>query len=171
MLAIRSKKNQFFARWVESSVMYESGLWQSLTKQNVVRHVWPKDSTFKFRYLIIAGSSLPQWHLDVWIWVNVKVLVLEKSTEPLASSLVLDWIWLWSRLVPGVRSEIVCKAIRLKENLSRLKGVHKVLELFAFGRLQSSLPKALESLFDPPSTPPDFIEIGYSKVSYDTFLD
>jgi hypothetical protein len=42
---------------------------------------------------------------------------------------------------------------------------------FAFGRLQSSLPKALESLFDPPSTPPDFIEIGYSKVSYDTFLD
>jgi hypothetical protein len=23
----------------------------------------------------------------------------------------------------------------------------------------------------PPSTPPDFIEIGYSKVSYDTFLD
>jgi hypothetical protein len=43
--------------------------------------------------------------------------------------------------------------------------------LFAFGRLQSSLPKALESLFDPPpSTPPDFIEIGYSKVSYDTFL-
>jgi hypothetical protein len=47
-------------------------------------------------------------------------------------------------------------------------------KLFAFGRLQSSLPKALESLFDPPhppSTPPDFIEIGYSKVSYDTFLD
>jgi hypothetical protein len=44
--------------------------------------------------------------------------------------------------------------------------------LFAFGRLQSSLPKALESLFDPPHpTPPDFIEIGYSKVSYDTFLD
>jgi hypothetical protein len=29
----------------------------------------------------------------------------------------------------------------------------------------------LESLFDPPSTPPDFIEIGYLKVSYDTFLD
>jgi hypothetical protein len=28
-------------------------------------------------------------------------------------------------------------------------------------------PKALESLFDPP----DFIEIGYAKVSYDTFLD
>jgi hypothetical protein len=48
------------------------------------------------------------------------------------------------------------------------------LDIFAFGRLQSSLPKALESLFDPPPlhpTPPDFIEIGYSKVSYDTFLD
>jgi hypothetical protein len=29
----------------------------------------------------------------------------------------------------------------------------------------------LESLFDPPSTPPDFIEIGYLKVSYDTFID
>jgi hypothetical protein len=44
--------------------------------------------------------------------------------------------------------------------------------IFAFGRLQSSLPKALESLFDPPpSSPQDFIEISYSKVSYDTFLD
>jgi hypothetical protein len=43
--------------------------------------------------------------------------------------------------------------------------------LVAFGRLQSSLPKALESLFDQPSTPWDFIEIGYLEVSYDTFLD
>jgi hypothetical protein len=43
---------------------------------------------------------------------------------------------------------------------------------FAFGRLQSSLPKALESLFDPPpSTPRDFNEIGYLKGFYDTFLD
>jgi hypothetical protein len=44
--------------------------------------------------------------------------------------------------------------------------------IFAFDRLQSSLLKTLESLFNPPSPlPPDFIEIGYAKVSYDTFLD
>jgi hypothetical protein len=42
--------------------------------------------------------------------------------------------------------------------------------IFAFGRQESSLPKALESLFDP-TLPPDFIEIGYSKVFYDTFID
>jgi hypothetical protein len=33
------------------------------------------------------------------------------------------------------------------------------LSLFAFGRLRSSLPKALESLFPHPPTP-DLIEIG-----------
>jgi hypothetical protein len=40
---------------------------------------------------------------------------------------------------------------------------------FAFGRLQSSLPKALESLFDPPPLPPpDFINIGCLKAFCDT---
>jgi hypothetical protein len=33
-------------------------------------------------------------------------------------------------------------------------------QVFAFGRPQSCLPEALESLFDTPS-PPDPIEIGY----------
>jgi hypothetical protein len=48
-----------------------------------------------------------------------------------------------------------------------------MLNVFAFGRLQSSLPKALESHFDPtlPPSPPDFIEIGYEKDPYDTFDD
>jgi hypothetical protein len=35
--------------------------------------------------------------------------------------------------------------------------------LFAFGRLQSSLPKALKPFFAPH--PLDFIEIGYLKAS------
>jgi hypothetical protein len=41
--------------------------------------------------------------------------------------------------------------------------------LFAFGRLQSSLPKALKPLFAPH--PLDFIKIGYLKASSDTFAD
>jgi hypothetical protein len=43
------------------------------------------------------------------------------------------------------------------------------LFIFAFGRLQSSLPKALKPRLAP--TPLDFIEIGYLKASYDTFAD
>jgi hypothetical protein len=40
--------------------------------------------------------------------------------------------------------------------------------LFAFGRQQSCLPKALTALFDnPPTHPPDFIENAF----YDTFDD
>jgi hypothetical protein len=41
--------------------------------------------------------------------------------------------------------------------------------VFAFGRQQSCLPKALESLFAHPPTLSDFIEIGYKIASYDTF--
>jgi hypothetical protein len=50
-----------------------------------------------------------------------------------------------------------------------IRGFVRNCTIFAFGRLQSSLPKALKPLFAP--TPLDFIEIGYLKASSDTFAD
>jgi hypothetical protein len=141
-----------WAKWVVAARRFKY-VWRSIhTNLNYRMHAKVARLSFIFQTISSIGSGRNKAfsHTMCENWPPAGNGSKDSSSSSFSSRLLQK---------DGERTDTVMKDLQVTLYITEINyvvlfNVSSLSQLFAFGRLQSSLPKALESLFDPPTLHP-----------------